>query len=406
MEIDEEYEVKFHNYNGNEKELEDFIEEYQLIRESKRNEGNVNSKVLSYFFDGLIALTRADQSFWNGDNQSAYSGYQEAVRMFVRFKNSRNSNTRLDTLSERMTYRANGLVNLADAIIIKDEKTKGDMLSKALNNFNEEVSLANKMNEQMSSYAAFARASFTESQILLTVAITQKDSNSDEAKRSLLKSRASLKQACYIDPRYIHYMDLHEETLDDLTKQRLLRRAENQADKATLESENGNYKDAKILFQNAMLLHKRASSLATDTGSRRKLLASATIYEASIHEAEATNYFRVENNTEMAANKYIDASKHVDKAIALMGHFGSKTLIDNFKCQSDFYKAMGNQAGAITSFDADQFQESKNQFDQSINLFESVINLANQSDNEVLVNMSNDAIADIKGYLSMVEAML
>ncbi|MCE7733423.1 MAG: hypothetical protein GPJ54_01005 [Candidatus Heimdallarchaeota archaeon] len=406
MAITEEYEVKFHNYNGNEKELNDFIEEYKFIRETKRNEGNVNSKVLSYFFDGLIALTQADQAFWNGDNQGAYSGYQEAVRMFNRFKNSRNSNAKLDILSERMTFRASGLNNLADAIIVKDEKTKEDMFSKALSNFNEEVSLANKMNEQMSSYAAFARASFTESQILLTVANTIKDSDSDEAKRSLLRSRASLKQACYIDPRYLHYMEKLEETLDNLTRRRLLQRAENQADKATLESENGKYMDAKLLFQNAMLLHKRASSLATDTGSRRKLLASATIYEASIHEAQATQYFRVENNTELASEKFIDASKHVDKAIALMGHFGSKSLVDNFKAQSDFYKAMGNQAGAITSFDADQFQESKNQFDQSVNLFENVIKLAKEGSNEVLVNMSNDAIADIKGYLSMVEAML
>jgi hypothetical protein len=135
-------------------------------------------------------------------------------------------------------------------------------------------------------------------------------------------------------------------------------------------------------------------------------LASATIYEASIHEAEATHYFRVENNTDIAADKYLDASKFVDKAIALMGHFGSKSLTDNFKCQSDFYKAMGTQAGAITKFDADEFLDSKKLFDESVGLFENVIILAQQSGNEVLVNMSNEAIADIKGYLSMVEAMI
>jgi hypothetical protein len=186
--------------------------------------------------------------------------------MFTRFKNSRNSNTKLDKLAARMLHRANGLVSLSDAIIIKDEKTKEEMFSKALTNFNEEVSVANDMNEQMSSYAAFARASFTESQILLTVANKLKNDDSDEAKKSLLKSRASLKQACYIDPRYLQYMEAVEETLDDLTRQRLLRRAESHADRATNESEAGRYMDAKILFRNAMLLHKRASSLALDQG--------------------------------------------------------------------------------------------------------------------------------------------
>ncbi|OLS28800.1 MAG: hypothetical protein HeimC2_04010 [Candidatus Heimdallarchaeota archaeon LC_2] len=406
MEIAEAYEIKFHNYDGNEREITQFVNQYSKIRESKRNEGNVNAKVLSYFFDGLLALTNADESFWSGDNQGAYTNYQEALRMFNRFKNSRNSDARLDRLSTRMIHRATGLLNLTDAIIIKDKDTKEDLFSQALNNFNEEVSLANVMNEQMSSYAAFARASFTESQILLNVAIRLREEDPDEAKKSLLNSRASLKQACYIDPRFLSFMETVETTLDDLTRHRLLRRAEIHADNATEKSEAGQYKDAKTLFHKAMLLHKRASSLAADTGDRRKLLASATIYEASIHETEASQFFRIENNTKAASGKYLDASKYVDKSIALMGHFGSKGLIDNLKCQSNYYKAMSNQSSAITEFDEDQFPESKTKFEDALQLFENVIKLATISDNEVLVNMSNEAIADVKGYLSMVEAMI
>ncbi|MHA2100727.1 MAG: hypothetical protein ACW99A_18815 [Candidatus Kariarchaeaceae archaeon] len=53
MEVAEDYEIKFHNYNGNERDFENFIIEYQTLREAKRNEGNVNSKVQSYFFDGI-----------------------------------------------------------------------------------------------------------------------------------------------------------------------------------------------------------------------------------------------------------------------------------------------------------------------------------------------------------------
>ncbi len=406
MEIAEAYEIKFHNYDGNEREISQHLSQYSMIRELKINEGNVNAKVLSYFFDGLIALTNADESFWSGNNQGAYTNYQEALRMFNRFKNSRNSDERLDRLSTRMIYRATGLLNLTDAIIIKDETMKEDLFSQALDNFNEEVSLANVMNEQMSSYAAFARASFTESQILLNVAVKLRGEDPDESKRSLLKARASLKQACYIDPRFLSFMETVESTLDDLTRHRLLRRAELQADEATEQSESGHYLEAKVLFTKAMVLHKRASSLAADTGSRRKLLASATIYEASIHETEASHFFRVDNNTTAASEKYLDASKFVDKSIALMGHFGSKELVDNLKCQSDYYKAMGTQSAAITDFDADQFADSKFKFEEALQLFESVIKLAKPSDNEVLMNMSHDAIADIKGYLSMVEAML
>lgn len=406
MEVPADYELKFHLFDGNEPDSSRYLAQYELIRDFRRDEGSVVSKVLSYFFEGLIALVGGDEKFWEGKNQDAYTFYQETIRMMNRFKNSRNSNERLDMLTERILLRANGMLKITDSLIARDRKLRKQFLTEALGNFNEEVNRSNQMNEQMSSYAAFARASFTQSHLLLLHANEIKQKDSDEAKRSLMQARHCIRQAGFIDSRYMYLNEEIEETLDNLTKNRLLIKAEVFANEATEVSERGEYLDAKVLFQKAVIYHKRASSLASDTGSRRKLLSSATRFEASINEAEANHLFRRDNNTVEAAIKYEEAGKLIDRAIALMGHFGSKKLVDSFTCQSDYYKAMGLQSKAITAFDQENYSDAKSFFSEASTLFKKAVVLGNSGDNSIVVSMSEEAIADVNGYVSMVEAML
>lgn len=406
MSIPDEYEVKFHLYDGNEMDITEYFDQYEDIRLEKREDGSVNSKVLSYFFDGIIALIQADEHFWKQENQKAYSMYQEASRMFNRFKNSRGSNARMDFLSERMIARSNGLLKLSDAIAATDNKMKGQLFTEALEFFNEEVSLANQMAEQMSSYAAFARASFTESQILFYAALESKNTKSHEAKKSLMRARASLRQASYIDPRFATYIEIIEEELDTLTKTRILDRAKEHVDTANELISKGQFLSAKPHFVSAMSLNNRASSLAGDTGTRRNLLATATQYEAAILECDANQLFRTENDTQKASEKYEDASKLIAKGIALMGHFGSKHTLDTFNCLNEYYKAMAIQTTGLTQFDQDKFKEAKASFDQGIELFKKTVTLAKVCGNGTIVKQSEEAIADINGFLSMAEAML
>ncbi|MHA2251964.1 MAG: hypothetical protein ACXAD7_16495 [Candidatus Kariarchaeaceae archaeon] len=406
MSIEPEYEIKFHLYDGNERETSRFVAQYQAIHDEKREEGSVMSRVLSYFFEGLIAIVDGDKKFWEAKYNEAYSAYQEASRMFNRFQNSRNVNARLDLFASRMISRSDGLIKLTESINTRDASLKEKLLSEALDNFNQEVNTTNKMNELMSSYAAFARASFTESQLLLVTARKYTESNSGRAKQDLLRARGSLRQASFIDYRFFYAIEEIESELDELTMGRLLHRAEINADKATVESENGMYAEAKNLFAKAVLFHKRASSLASDTGSRRKLLSSATLYEASMLEADGNQLFRRENNTIDASEKFSDAAKYVDKAIALIGHFGSKSLINSFRCQSDYYKAMSLQARGIYEFDNENYNVAKDLFEQANTQFKEAIELAKQGDNPVITLLGNEAIADINGYLSMCAAMM
>ncbi|MHA2090467.1 MAG: hypothetical protein ACW98K_06370 [Candidatus Kariarchaeaceae archaeon] len=406
MSIEPEYELKFHIYDGNERKLTRFISQYKSIREEKKEEGSVMSRVLSYFFDGMIAISEGDQFFWAINYNDAYNCYQEASRMFTRFQNSRNVNARLDLLAERMINRSTGLIKLTESLKTEKISMKQRFLTEALTAFNEEVQITNQMNEVMSAYAAFARASFTESQLLLMNAKEMQETDSDQAKKNLLQARSSLRQASFIDSRFLFALDDIEGDLDDITKNRLLNKAEIHADSGTELSEKGLYLEAKKQFHNAMLFHKRASALASDTGSRRQLLSSATIYEASMHEAEANQLFRRENNTLEASEKFKEAASYVDKSIALIGHFGSKSLISSFKCQSEFYKAMGFQSKAINEFDNELYQSAKELFEQSLQMFKDAIETAKKGENEVISQLATEAVADINGYLSMCDAMV
>ena len=405
MDNESDYEIKFHLYDGNEKNLDELISEYNQIKDSQRVEGSVMSKVLSYFFEGLVELLEADKLFWQSNYREAFAKYSASDKMISRFSNSRNVEVRLDKLAQRLIHRVNGLQNMMEGLQMDNPKIKVEKFELALTNFNSEVSLANEMQETMSSYAAFARASFAEAMFLVEETKSMEEVGSGIAKRKLMTARASIRQSAFIDPRFIDFVYDVEDVLDDLTKNRILIKAEFFGDQATVKSESGDYTDAKEDFKRASLFYKRASTLASDTSTRRYLLSSATIYEASELEAEGNHLFRRENETSLASEKFSDAAQQVDKAIALMGRFGSKDLESNFTSQRDYYHAMSLQTKAISLFDAESYQEAKSTFQEALVLFTSIQEIAKTGDNEVLITLSEEAKGDINGYISMCDAM-
>lgn len=404
MSIELDYELKFHIYDGNESTIDRYIAEYGSKQKEQRDEGSVMSRVISYFFDGMMEIVRGDIEFWNEKINEAHNHYVEADRMFNRFKNSRNVQARLDYLADRMLHRVRGMISLTEGIQSTSEKS--DFYREALRAFNSEVNLANEMGETMSSYAAYARASYAESQLLLVDAQKLSENNSGESKKMLMRARGSIRQAAFIDSRFQSRVINIEDRLDDLTKSRILVKAEKYGDEATLASESGEYDDAIILFRKARTFYTRASTLASDTSSRRFLLSSATIYEASEYEALGNKLFRRDNNTSEASEKFADAAKYVEKAIALMGRFGSKNLEDTFLSQRDYYLAMGQQSKAIHDFDQEKYVTAKSLFQEALDLFNKSIELAKSCDNTVIVKLGEEAKGDIQGYLSMCDAMI
>ena len=65
----------------------------------------------------------------------------------------------------------------------------------------------------------------------------------------------------------------------------------------------------------AASFYKRAAAIATDGTSRRFLLSSATILEASINEAEANKHLKQLDQPSVASENFEDAAKFVERVV-------------------------------------------------------------------------------------------
>lgn len=406
MSVDSDYEIKFPLYDGIERDYDQYLVKYDTIKSLKKGEGNVMGRVISYFFEGYIFLIKGDKAYWNAKMKDAYQFYQEAIKMFTRFHNSRNVNVKLDQLSDRLTARSKGMSGLVESLTINDRELKANLLVEALNEFNSEVSLANEMEEQMSSYAAYARASLAECQLLKIQSEMIAKTDSNQAKKNVMKARDSIRQAAFIDIRLKSKVEEIEIVLDDLTKNRLLDKAINFGEKGSKDSEDGEFKKAIESYNMSSVFYKRASTLAADVGTRRSLLSTATVNEASAKEAEANYLYRHENDTGSASEKFEEAAKLVDKAIALMGNFGNELMRNLFSNQRDFYRGMASQTTGIHNFDLEDYDNAKKEFDEALITFKKVINKTKNINDQVFETLCTEAISEVQGYIAMCDAML
>lgn len=403
------YEIKFHQYNGNESQLDFFSNHYRDLKDYYLNEGlkgSVNSKVISYFFDGMIMLTYADKAFWSTDYFEAEENYRNAIRFFKRFQNSRGIEVRLDKLAKRIIFRCEGLEALAQSLALENPKMRIEQLGTAVEKFNTESSLAAEMNDDISALIAYSRALLADAYIWEAQSTIDRDTDTYKAKVDLMNSRMSLKQSTYMDQRLLSTLMKIENKLDDLTKERILVHAEVLGNTATDLSENGKFLDAKAYFQKATLFYNRASSLVADSATRRFLLSMQTVLEASVLECDGNYYYRQENDMHNAQKHFLDAARLVEKAIALMGSFGSDELRLTFESQLWHYRAMAKFTEGIEQFDLENYNEATDAYNEAENVFKDALDKAEKSNNEPLIELINQALADLEGYRKLVDTFM
>ncbi|RMG35097.1 MAG: hypothetical protein D6732_09700 [Methanobacteriota archaeon] len=403
------YDVPFKLYDGNEDSLPWFLKYFQQQREIYLNqgrEGNVNAKVLSYFFDGMALLVEADIYFWEQRYQDALDRYQRAIREFKLFRNSRGVKTKLDQLCDAYITRVEGMSFLASGIPITDRNHRHSILSDALLKFNDEIRQVNDLGENLRAFIAYSRALFTEALLWENRAEIEKENSSAEAKKSLMKGRSAIRQAVYINGKMRPTMDKIEDELDDLTRMRILMKAEELGNKGTELSEKGDYQEAKGYFKKAMKFYERAAHLALNANNRRVLLSMSTVMEASVIECDANEFYRKMDDMENSAIKFEEAGKKIDKAIALIGSLGTKELRDSFNAQREFYIAMSILCKAIMLYDKEEYVEAKQLFDQANNHFDESIKLAKMSQTETIEMLAQEAKNDVETYIQLCETFI
>lgn len=404
----EEYEITFRNYDGNEPNYTEFSDYYADLHDYylKKGVDDVNSKVISYFFEGMKELVDGDILFWDRNYIDAQMKYAESKKFIQRFERSRGIEARLDLLADRILQRIEGMISLSQAMQFKDPKTRQNLLSSALEHFNAETKIATEMGETISAIVGYARALKVESVYWQDQSELIRETDSFEAKKLMMKARLKIKQAAFIDMKNQREAEMVENMLDDLTKERILVKAEILGNKAIIASEEGDYDNAITFYKQAILFYTRASQIAADSASRRFLLSMRTVLEASILEAEGNKAFKVLDNLEDAAKYFTEGSLEIDKAIALIGAYGNKTLQKTFTSQKYYYEGMAKQATGVQLYDNEQYQEAVDLFEDARASFLMAIEEANDCENVTIIDLGNRALKDIENYINMCQTLL
>jgi len=161
----DDYEISFKNYDGNEPNFADFSEYYADLHAFYLQKGvdDVNSKVISYFFEGMKELVDGDVLFWDRNYIDSQMRYAEGKKFIQRFERSRGIEAKLDMLADRILQRVEGLIDLSQALQFTESKSREKLLSSALEHFNAETKIATEMGDTISAIVAYARALKVES---------------------------------------------------------------------------------------------------------------------------------------------------------------------------------------------------------------------------------------------------
>jgi len=216
-----------------------------------------------------------------------------------------------------------------------------------------------------------------------------------------MKSRLKIKQAAFLDSKNLRDAEIIENSLDDLTKERILVNAENLGNKAIIASEEGDFDSAKNFYQQAILFYTRASQIAADSATRRFLLSMRTVLEASVLESEGNKAFKVLDDLASATVYFTDAAIEIDKAIALIGAYGNKVLTKTFFSQKLYYEGMSKLATGVQLYDNEQYNEAIEIYEDARDSFLQAIEEANEAENVTIIDLGNRALNDIENYINM-----
>ncbi len=365
-------------------------------------EGNVERKVLSYFVQGQSSLIQAEKAFFDKQMDVAQEHFDEARRKLTLFLNSRgNRNDLVDFLAKQYLRRVEGMLFITKAAIIDDSLAKMSFYSEGLKRFNEEVTNYTQRAETYPAYVAFSRASFAEGLYWFYRGETERSRSTASAKRSLMKSRGSFRKAAFIDRRFAPYLEAASEELDLLTQERIITKADETWTKSLLAIDKGNYDEALKLSKRAKTLYTRAAELSSDVSKKRILIATSTILDAAYYEALGNLAFRELNQLEKARKHFIKAETTADKALGMVGNFGSVALKAGFEAERTYYKAMTILIEGIIMFDNQKYEEAEKLFIKAMETFKSAENFAKKGENDIILQFCHQAINDCRGYLEL-----
>ncbi len=401
---------KLPKYLGDEKEYDEIIKALMDLTNyflERGREGDIEKKVLSYFTQGLTYLVNAEKAFFSKDYSGALQMYEDAKRRLVLFRDSWGSREDFwDNLSRTYLFRTEGMISASKAMTTNDRLEQMKQFSEALKSFNEEVKLFTSMGDTYPAYVAFSRATFSEGMYWYKRGVTEKLKSTARAKKSLMNARGSMRKSVFFERRFISFFEEIVDQLDTLTQERVITKADELWTKSLISVDEGKYQNALKYSKLAKLLYKRAADLSSDVSKKRILLATATILDASYLEAKGNLALRELNKLDDAIEYFRKAEITADKALAMIGSFGSDQLRAGFEAEKEYYKGMTRLIKGIKLFDEQKYEEAKKYFKEALDIFSTAEKLAKLAENELILQFCHIGKNDARGYIELCNVLL
>lgn len=399
---------KFIHYEPVYSDLNKIFAEYSetLSTYQKAGEENVNAKVLSYFYEGMLYLVKADDLFNNKDYTKALKHFEDGLKLIVRSRASRGVDG--DLIFKEMikwTNYSEGMIRTCRTLIETDPNQQLAIINEGINFFKAFSENRNEENNKIDYFIAESRVSLAKYILNKTIAQTKLD-NTNLYKKYLLHARTELMKANFFLQSLDEEMEELHNKIDETTKLHIISRAEFFWDKGTDYIAKSLFNDALRYFAIASKYYARASGICDNFMEQRLYLALSRITQASRFEAEANELYKRKDKPKKASEIFLKAVEIVDIALGLLTSIKSKTLIYNMTAQRSFYESLSLETEGIYLFDQENFKEAQEKFEDSMKKLDETQRFATEGNIDQLLEFVRIAKNEIEGYISMSNAML
>ena len=401
-------EFQFIHYEPIYTDPNEVYEEYSAVFQQFKEIGDddVNTKVLAYFYEGMLYLINADVYFKNKDYSQSVSNYEEANKLIVRSRASRGREG--DTIFDEMVKWANyseGMKRICASFIEEDIDNRLSLVKESQGFLEEFYNIRSKEKNFIDEKIAQARQNYAK-YLFNKIYSLKNVENSKRYKRYLLKARTELMKANFFFQSLDEELEEMQNLIDETTKQHIIVKAEWFWDQGTENIASSQFTQALRHYAIASKYYARSSEICENFMEQRLYLALSKITLASRFEAEANELYKRQDNPEQASKHFLKAVEIVDIALGFLATIKNEMLINNMTAQRSFYEGLALETEGIFLFDKENFKDALQKFDAAMNKFNETQQSASEGSMEQLLEFVRLARSEVDGYISMAKTMI
>ncbi|NPD89259.1 MAG: hypothetical protein HGN29_11085 [Asgard group archaeon] len=395
------YEPIYTNPNEIYEEFSTILQQFKEV-----SDDDVNSKVLAYFYEGMLYLINADVYFKNKDYSQSIQNFEEANKLIVRSRASRGreGDRIFDEMIKWINY-TEGMKRICGSFVEQDLDNQLSLLKESLAFLDEFYQIRKKEENFIDERIALSRTNY--SKYLFNKSYSSKYADNTKIyKKYLLKARTELMKANFFYQSLEEELEELQNLIDEITKQHIVVRAEWFWDRGTENIALSQFTEALRFFAIASKYYARASEICENFMEQRLYLALSKITLASRFEAEANELYKRQDNPEQASKHFLKAVEIVDIALGFLATIKNEMLINNMTAQRSFYEGLALETEGIFFFDQENFEEALSKFESSMKKFEETQKNASEGGLEQLLEFIRLARSEVDGYISMAKTMV